>query len=169
MLYPSAVTDTTKQPEDGDSFPRAAFLLSQVGAHAAARFAERLEPLSLQPSDVGILRLIATEENLSQQGLADALGVVPSRVVVLIDALEQKGLVARVRRARDRRTYELRLTDEGRAVMGEMRTIGSAHEADVTASLTPEEHRELGRLLRKIAEGYGLTANVHPGYGSPSR
>jgi DNA-binding MarR family transcriptional regulator len=164
MRYPSAVMNTSKHPEGEGSFPRAAFLLSQVGAHAAARFAERLEPLSLQPSDVGILRLIAADENLSQQGLADVLGVVPSRVVVLVDALEQKGLVTRVRSARDRRTYELRLTDEGHAVMEEMRAVGSAHEADITASLSPEEHQELGRLLRKIADGHGLTADVHPGY-----
>ncbi|MCW4458784.1 MarR family winged helix-turn-helix transcriptional regulator [Microbacterium sp. MPKO10] len=156
--------DDSKQPERHDPFPRAAFLLAQVGTLAGARFAQRLEPLALQPSDVGILRLIATEKTLSQQGLAGKLGVVPSRVVVLIDALEKKGLVARERSARDRRTYVLRLTNEGRGVMREMREIGSAHEAEVTAALTPDEHHELGRLLGKIAADLGLTPNVHPGY-----
>lgn len=162
VRYHRFVVENSKQR--GAPFPRAAFLLAQVGALAGARFAQRLEPLAVQSSDVGILRLIATEENLSQQALAERLGVVPSRVVVLIDALEKKGLVARERSARDRRTYELRLTDEGRGIMREMREIGSAHEKDMTAALTPDEHQELARLLRKIADSHDLTPNVHPGY-----
>lgn len=165
----AGVVDNSKRPERPDSLPRAAFLLAQVGAFATARFAERLEPLALQPSDVGILRLIATLPNLSQQALADKLGVAPSRVVVLIDALEKKELVARERSARDRRTYELRLTDEGRAVMDRMREIGAAHEADITSALTTEEHAELARLLGKVAAGHDLTSHVHPGYRAPSR
>lgn len=167
--YHDDVVEHSEQPERRDAPQRVAFLLSQVGAFAATRFAELLAPLGLQPSDIGILRLIATEPNLSQQALADRLGVVPSRVVVLIDALEQKGLVARERSARDRRTHELRLTDQGRAVMEEMREIGSAHEADVTTALTAAERKELGRLLGKIAASHGLAPGVHPGYRAPSR
>lgn len=169
MRYYAAVVDNSKRPERRDTSQRAAFLLAQVGAFAATRFAERLEPLALQPSDVGILRLIATEPNLSQQTLADKLGVVPSRVVVLIDALEKKGLVTRERSARDRRTYELRLTEEGRAVMNEMREIGSAHEADITTALTATERKELTRLLGKIAASHELTPNVHPDYRTSTK
>lgn len=164
LRYYVLVIDNSNESEHGGPVLGAAFLLSQVGAFAAAQFTERLQPLSLQPGDVGILRLIAKEPNLSQQGLANRLGVAPSRVVVLIDALEKNGLVARVRSAHDRRTYELHLSDEGRAVMKEMRTIGSAHEADITATLTAAEHKELARLLDKIASSHSLTPNVHPGY-----
>lgn len=159
-----SVMNDVKRPENQALVPRAAFLLAQVGARAGERFAQRLEPLAVQPSDVGILRLITTEESLSQQRLAEKLGVVPSRVVVLIDALEKKGLVARARSARDRRSYELRLTEEGQRVMGEMREIGSAHEQDMTAALSFEERQELARLLDKIAISLDLTPNVHPGY-----
>ncbi|MDH6680641.1 DNA-binding MarR family transcriptional regulator [Rhodococcus sp. LBL1] len=144
--------------------PFVSFLLSQVGAFAAARFAERLEALALQPSDVGILRLIAMEPGLSQQALADRLNVGPSRVVVLIDGLEKKGLVARVRSVRDRRIYELQLADEGRAAMGRMRDVGAAHEADMAKALTNEERETLATLLNKIAASHELTPNVHPGY-----
>ena len=35
-----------------------AFLLSQVGAHASAKFAERLEQLGLKPPHAGILRVV---------------------------------------------------------------------------------------------------------------
>jgi hypothetical protein len=37
----------------------AAFLLAQVGAHAAKQFAEHLSPLNLSPPHAGILRRLA--------------------------------------------------------------------------------------------------------------
>ncbi|MEU5785269.1 MarR family winged helix-turn-helix transcriptional regulator [Micromonospora lupini] len=147
---------------------RLGFLLSQVGGLAAARFAERLADLDLQPSDVGILRLIALDPGLSQQALADKLGVVPSRVVALLDALQKKGLVVRQRSTKDRRNHELSLSDAGRAVMARMREIGAAHENDVVHSLTSDERRTLTTLLLKIAESHQLTPGVHPGYAGPA-
>lgn len=142
-----------------------AFLLAQVGGFAAQRFGERVSELGLQPSDVGILRIISRHEGaLSQQALAGLLGVGPSRVVALIDALEKKGLVARARSSRDRRNYELTLTDAGRAVMGKMRSIGSSHDRDITGALTADERAALGALLGKLAAAHGLAQGVHPGY-----
>lgn len=154
-----------KRPRYRGASQRIGFLLSQVGGYAATRFADRLAALSLQPSDVGILRLIADEPNLSQQALAGRLGVGPSRVVVLIDELEKEGLVTRQRSTRDRRNYELQLSDAGRAVMGQMREIGSAHENEIVEALTPEEREMLAALLAKLAASHGLHPNVHPGYG----
>lgn len=144
-----------------------AFQLAQVGAYAAQRFAERVADLGLQPSDVGILRIISRHEGaLSQQALARLLGVGPSRVVALIDGLEKKGLVARARSQRDRRNHELTLTDAGREVMATVRRVGSAHDRDITGALTAEERRTLGALLSRLAESHGLAENVHPGYRS---
>jgi DNA-binding MarR family transcriptional regulator len=160
-------TENRGQQRRGGS-QRVAFLLSQVGAFAAARFADRLAGLSLQPSDVGILRLISAEPGLSQRELAARLGVGPSRVVVLVDELESKGLLRRVRSTRDRRNYELQLSADGRAVMDRMREIGAAHENEIVEGLTDDERRALGALLAKIAATHHLTPNVHPGYRRPS-
>lgn len=143
---------------------RIAYLLSQLGALSAARFGERLEALDLQPSDVGLLRLILTNPGISQQALATKLGVVPSRVVVLVDRLEKKGLVDRVRSARDRRVHELQLAAGGAEAMARMRTIGAEHEADIVGVLDEQERRTLGPLLAKLAERHGIDASVHPGF-----
>jgi DNA-binding MarR family transcriptional regulator len=144
-----------------------AFQLAQLGAFAAQRFAERVGELGLQPSDVGILRIIGKHQGaLSQRALAGLLGVGPSRVVALIDQLEKKGMVARTRSAHDRRNYELTLTDAGREVMGKMRRIGSAHDRAITGSLSTEERATLGELLGRLAAANGLTEDVHPGYRS---
>ena len=148
---------------------RVGFLLSQVGAFATNRFTERLSALHLQPSDVGILRLIAVDSGLSQRTLAGRLGVGASRVVVLIDDLEEKGFVVRDRSTQDRRNYELRLTKSGQNVMSQMREVGAAHENDVVSALDADERRTLGILLAKIAASHELVPDVHPGYRSASR
>jgi DNA-binding MarR family transcriptional regulator len=142
---------------------RTAFLLSQLGALASARFAERTRELGLTPSDAGVLRLLGRTPGLSQRSLADRLGAVPSRVVPLIDSLEARGLVARVRSSTDRRNYELRLTAEGMLVLGELRGIAERHEAELLAPLTSEQSAQLGSLLARLASAHALDADLHRG------
>jgi DNA-binding MarR family transcriptional regulator len=142
----------------------AAFLLAQLGAHAAGRYAEKVAALDLDPAQTGVLHLIARRPGQSQQALADQLGVAASRVVGLVDGLESRGLLARRRSATDRRNYELHLTDEGQRLLTRLRGVAKAHEDDVTAALTPDERDRLVELLRKVADQQGLTPGVHPGY-----
>src|SRR5262245_65469690 len=108
------ISNVTRPPlAKGPPIP---FLLAQVGAHAAAQFAERLAPLGLVPPHAGILwNLHRSAEPLSQQQLASVLKTHPSRIVALVDELEAKGLVERQPNPDDRRTYELYLTDKGEA------------------------------------------------------
>jgi DNA-binding MarR family transcriptional regulator len=149
----------------GQPGPRgAAFLLAQLGAHASQRFADRVQELGLSPAEVGLLRMIAGQQGRSQQSVAVELGVVPSRVVVLIDNLSRKGLVERRTGSTDRRHHELFLTVEGEQVMVKMRSIARAHDDDLLTALDPEEREHLAGLLRRIADQQGLTPGVHPGY-----
>jgi DNA-binding MarR family transcriptional regulator len=145
---------------------RVAFLLSQLGSLSAARFADLTRAAGLSPQDAGVLRLIAGEPGMSQRALADRVGAVPSRVVVLVDSLESRGLVVRTRSENDRRNHALHLTDEGRAALAALRPIGLEHEREVLAPLTEDERARLGELLTKLASGHGLDPEVHPGYAS---
>src|SRR5215469_4202246 len=91
----------------------AAFLLAQLGAHAADRFAGRIEILGISPPHAGILRMIGAEPSHHQLSLGRKLGVFPSRMVILIDQLVDKGLVERKRSETDRRQSMLALTKKG--------------------------------------------------------
>jgi DNA-binding MarR family transcriptional regulator len=147
-----------------------AFLLAQLGAHAAARFADRIASLDLTPAQAGLLRLIAREPGQSQQAIAGQLGTPASRLVLLVDELEGRGLIERRRNPGDRRHYALYLTPGGGQFMKELGQAGAAHEEDICAALDPAERQELSRLLRRIAGQQGLTPGVHPGYRArPSR
>ena len=142
----------------------AALLLSQLGSHVSARFAERLVPLGLSPSHVGILRTVAAEPGLSQQALAARLGTVPSRVVKLLDELEERGLVERRRSSTDRRHHELHLAGAASARLADVRRVVGEHDAAVVEPLDAEEVETLLALLRKVAAGQGLEPGWHPGH-----
>ncbi len=144
----------------------AAFLLSQLGAHAAQLFAGRIRSLGISPPHAGILRIIASMPECSQQKLARRMCVVPSRIVVLIDELTAKGVVERQRSAKDRRNYELVLTKQGHALLERLSEVAAEHEADLCAALSKDEREKLANLCRKIVMQQKLIPNVHPGFRS---
>lgn len=142
----------------------AAFLLAQLGAHAADAFGERIAVLGIAPPHAGIMRIIAAMPSCNQQSLAARLGVLPSRMVMLIDELAERGLVERRRSQEDRRHSELVLTKAGHHIMEKLGRLAAEHEASLCAALTVEERETLAALCRRIAAQQGLTPDVHPGY-----
>ncbi len=143
-----------------------ALLLSQLGAHVAAEFARRLAPLDLTPAHVGTLRVLAGQPGLSQQELARAIGAVPSRVVKLLDELEERGLVERRRSETDRRNHELFLSDAASARLADVLSVVVEHDQAIAAGLTAKELGTLRELLAKVAEAQGIAPLGHPGYRS---
>jgi DNA-binding MarR family transcriptional regulator len=149
-----------------------AFLLAQLGAHAASQFAERLRVLELAPADAGILRLLRVAAGLSQQELASKLQIHPSRLVAILDNLQKRGFVERRANPEDRRLYSLYLTKEGEEVLEKIGKVAREHQEALLSALNKEERDELADLLLKIADQQGLVRGVHPGYqrlGSPKR
>jgi DNA-binding MarR family transcriptional regulator len=141
-----------------------AFLLSQVGAHSSARFADRLEPLGLKPPHAGILGVIHEADGLSQQALGDRLGMFPSRLVGVLDELERLGLVERRDNPADRRSYALYLTEAGRGALEQIRRIGQEHQDALCAALDESERAQLAGFLARIATQQGLAPGIHPGF-----
>lgn len=141
-----------------------AFLLTQLGSHAAQRYAERIGNHGLTPPQTGILGLLRANPGISQQELAENLGMLPSRVVAFIDELEADGLVERTRDGADRRRNSLDLTTKGRSVLRTVASVARAHDDDLCSALTADERATLHELLTRIADQQGLTPGVHPGY-----
>ncbi len=158
------------QSEMGQNQP--AFLLAQLGAHAASQFAERLGVLELTPADAGILRMLRIQAGLSQQELAARLQIHPSRLVAILDNLEKRGFVERRANPDDRRLYSLHLTPAGGKILEKIGSVARQHQEALLSSLNAEERNTLATLLLRIADQQGLVRGVHPGYqrlGSPQR
>jgi DNA-binding MarR family transcriptional regulator len=142
----------------------ASFLLAQLGNHAATKFAERLEPLGFAPYHAGIFRILAQNPGASQQDLAKTLNMHASRLVGILDELQQRGLVERRPSERDRRLYALHLSSDGE---NSLRRIGEAareHHQALMSGLSAEQQKLLTDLLEIILKNQGLTRGVHPGY-----
>ena len=154
--------DDTPQPGRVPHTQSAAFLLVQLGFRAARRFEERLAPLGIQPRHVGLLHAVTAAEGRSQQALAELLHIPKSRMVWLVDDLEQHQLVERRRNPTDRRAYALYLTPKGRQILAEAIDIAGTHEADLLGSLQPAERDQLGALLRRVAGDQGVLGSILP-------
>lgn len=142
----------------------AAFLLTQLGTHAARRFGERVAALDLTPPQAGLVRAVAQQPGRSQQALAAQLGTPATRLVALVDALEQRGLLERRRNPDDRRLYAVHLTAAGGELLGDLGRVAREHDDALLSALDRGERRILADLLARVAAEQGLTPGVHPGY-----
>jgi DNA-binding MarR family transcriptional regulator len=141
-----------------------AFLLSQVGAHAAYIFEDRLCAMELKPHHAGILRMLGANPGLSQQELSDLFGVFPSRLVVLLDQLEMQQFIERRDDPSDRRGHRLYLTNAGRKALASIGRLTRELENDLCSSLSSAERETLTNLLARIVATQSITPAVHPAY-----
>jgi DNA-binding MarR family transcriptional regulator len=109
------------------------------------------------------LRRVGAPYRRSPTELYRALMRTSGGMTHLVDRLEQERLVERVADPDDRRGLLVGLTRKGRALV---RRVGPSHletERHLLAALTPQEQRDLARLLRKLL--IGLEAQLaHPGH-----
>ena len=87
----------------------------------------------------------ATQRELTEATLMDKVAVNRACKV-----LEERGLVMRQPNADDGRSHLLELTDEGRAIHGEVMPLARAMEAEIFATLDAAEIDQVQDLLRRI-------------------
>ncbi|AXE38384.1 putative HTH-type transcriptional regulator [Acidipropionibacterium virtanenii] len=147
---------------------RVAFLLAQLGADSSAAFEAAVAPLGITASDAGLLRLIGGNPGIGQKAASRQLGVVPSRIVTVLDRLERLGAVERRRSTTDRRSHQLFLTSRGEELLSELRPIAEAHEKQFTQGLDDADATSLAGYLEAVATARGLSLEVHRGTGRPA-
>jgi DNA-binding MarR family transcriptional regulator len=125
--------------------------LTKLGAESSRLYRQRLAPLGLEPHHARALRYVGSADGLSQQALADDLGLARSRIVVLVDELERRNLVKRRPSPSDRRAYALRLTAKGEKLLQQVIGASREHENDLCAPLSADERAQLTSLLQRLA------------------
>jgi DNA-binding MarR family transcriptional regulator len=156
----------SKKPTKAAVSPRVglAFLLSQVGAYAATLFGDRLAPLGLKPYDAGILRILERNSGLTQTAICGILGMFPSRLVLILDALVRRRLIERRAHSSDRRSHVIHLTEEGHATAAAIEHLTDELERDLFAKLTKGNADHLCRTLKSLVTQHGISPGVHPAY-----
>jgi DNA-binding MarR family transcriptional regulator len=155
---------TDRRRVAGDKAPSSiGFLLSQVGLYAARGFARRIGEVDLHPPLFRVLNVVDAAEGQSQQAIGEAIGAPASRMVAIVDELEQRGLVERRPHPSDRRIRALYMTAEGRKLLARGRRIATEHEEEMTRGMSEADRRRLTTLLQMVVEEQEIGPGVHPG------
>jgi MarR family transcriptional regulator, organic hydroperoxide resistance regulator len=85
--------------------------------------------------------------------LAAEANVTKGTLTGVLDTLEGRGLIARRRRARDRRLVMVSLTDEGGEVIARVFPRVNATETEVAGQLSPRQRRAVANGLRAMVRG----------------
>ena len=115
-------------------------------------FSKSLQDCKITPGQFGVLVLIEANSGLNQTRLGNALGIDRSTVVAVIDRLEKRGLVMRTPAPADRRSYALRLSDQGAALLRRARGLVADHEQRIAQDLNPAEQQQLIALLSRLSK-----------------
>jgi DNA-binding MarR family transcriptional regulator len=103
------------------------YMLRRAQFAAFNDFLRFFEDLGVRPVQYAVLTVIDRNPGLKQSQVSEALGIKRANLVAILDALERRGLARREAVATDRRSYALRLTDKGAALMKELRARPVAH------------------------------------------
>ncbi|MBX3607816.1 MAG: MarR family transcriptional regulator [Piscinibacter sp.] len=93
--------------------------------------------------------------------LARETGIDAGAVTRMLDRLESKGLIERVRSESDRRVVHLRLTEAGQAAAAHIPHVLAAVNNDLLRGFSERDFQTLRRLLDRLAEnGRSLQADA---------
>lgn len=118
-------------------------------------FCTSVDDAEITPTLFGVLVLIDANPGMKQTQLADAIQLDRSSVVSVLDKLEARGLVERVRAPDNRRANALHLTATGRHLLQSLIPQVRAHEERVLQHLDAGDRAQLRELLGRLVLAAG--------------
>src|SRR5918911_4465686 len=115
------------------------FLLARLGLAFKSKAIERIESEGFEAHHYSVLAILGEGARETQATIAAALDLDPSRLVAVLDSLEERGLVARQRDPHDRRRHVVSITPAGKRQLQKLRSIAKELEDDFFAPLAPED------------------------------
>lgn len=109
------------------------------------------QPFGLRKVEYSLLMLVLANGPLSPKKLAQALVLSAPNLTLLLDRLQERGLLRRERSQLDRRSQNVVLTDEGQRVAQASGAAAVPMESALFDRLSRAEHAMLIELLRKVA------------------
>lgn len=132
------------------------YLISRVKSSLSNMVNQRTTAeLGITSTQASMLFMIASGRCSLAAELARDYGIDASAVTRLIDRLEKRNLLSRVRSSEDRRAVHLAVTPEGYALVARMPTIFRGVLDKGLAGFTPEEIGFLKSMLRRILTNTG--------------
>ncbi len=129
------------------------FLITRAHLRMHRGFSEALAPLQIVPAHFGLLTTVATLGPVPQAEISRRLGVSGASVVQMVDDLEERGLVERMRLEWDRRTQVVHLRPGAGKVLDRARELATQTLAERLGSLDTGQTQRLVVLLQRFVTG----------------
>ncbi|MFF4158791.1 MarR family winged helix-turn-helix transcriptional regulator [Streptomyces sp. NPDC001678] len=110
-----------------------------------------LRPLGLTVPQYAALYMLDEQPGLSAAALARACLVTPQTIATVLSNLESKGLITRQPHPWHRKVTEVRLTDDGRRLLGQADAEAVAIERRIADGFSAEERALLIGLLARAS------------------
>ena len=123
------------------------FVLYETARLLSKRFDQRSKSLGLTRAQCQVLAYLVYHEGINQAGLAELLELEPISLGRLIDRMAQAGWVERRPDPRDRRAWQLYITEKAKPLFTEMIEIGRDVRAEALAGFTQDESDKIMDLL----------------------
>jgi len=128
------------------------FLLARLGFGFKAKAMAAADDAGVEVYDYSVLAILDEGVRATQATIADALTIDPSRLVAVLDSLEQRDLVVRQRDPHDRRRHVVSITAAGRKELARLRAMVQGLEEQFFAPLDHASRATLHELLVRLAE-----------------
>lgn len=125
-------------------------LINRVRIELLDALDKELAPLDISAAQYIIIVTLANSMAGSASQLCKGISYDPGAMTRMIDRLEAKGLIRRVRSPEDRRTVKLELTAAGKAAYPKMRVCAVAVLNRFLRGFTKTEARQLENLLQRM-------------------
>ncbi|HET9645445.1 MAG TPA: MarR family transcriptional regulator [Burkholderiaceae bacterium] len=126
--------------------------IAQADIPAKVAFFKHIgRPLGIRPVEFTILLVVAFNPGATQKQIGQALALSAPNLTLLLDRMQERGWLERVRSETDRRAQSLHLTDAGQQVAEQAHGISLTMEQDLLKHLTEGEKLMLRELLDKVA------------------
>lgn len=110
-------------------------------------FIRTLASVDIRPTQYSVMTVIGANPGLSQMAVAKRLGIERARLVHLLDSLEHRDLVSRIRSATDRRSHALHLTARGKTALAQFKRLAAEHERHVVEKIGKANREKLLQIL----------------------
>ncbi|MEZ4703511.1 MAG: MarR family transcriptional regulator [Rhodothermales bacterium] len=124
--------------------------LSRAAESVGARVNAHLQDFNLTVSQFGVLEALYHLGTLQAGELAGKILKSGANMTTVLDNLEKRALVSRIRKDDDRRCVEVHLTEAGRALIATILPAHVERVRDAFARLGPDEQETLGALCKKL-------------------
>lgn len=133
---------------------RPGFLLRRAHQIASAQFVEETSNFGVTTTQFGVLTVLALRQPIDQIGVAKILKLDRSTTGLVVQNLEERGLVARLLDPEDRRRRVLHLTTRGRDMLADLQGPSRKARDRVLSTFTPEEAQMLITLLSRFVTNH---------------